>query len=152
MKLCLQESPEDNPVLTPIINAVENAIESEDKKANVEDDFDLSKLLPGIIRLRRHFFGNFQMKKKKSKPVLKILLHIFFSISDKHSYYTYDGSLTTAPFAECVTWTILHHRVTMSNRQLNVLRRITKHNARSLQALHDRQVRSSFHVVRKNKN
>uniref|UniRef100_A0AC35GN76 Alpha-carbonic anhydrase domain-containing protein n=1 Tax=Panagrolaimus sp. PS1159 TaxID=55785 RepID=A0AC35GN76_9BILA len=116
LALFVDESEEDNPILAPIIKAVETAIENEDKKAKIDEDFDLSKLLP-----------------------------------EKHSYYTYDGSLTTSPFAECVTWTILHRRVKMSNQQLNVLRQIIKHNSRILQDPHDRKVHSSFHLVQKPK-
>uniref|UniRef100_A0AC34F6Y6 Alpha-carbonic anhydrase domain-containing protein n=1 Tax=Panagrolaimus sp. ES5 TaxID=591445 RepID=A0AC34F6Y6_9BILA len=112
-----EESKEDNPVLTPIIKAIENAMKNEDKRAKIDEDFDLSKLLP-----------------------------------EKHSYYTYEGSLTTSPFAECVMWTILRRHVTMSNEQLNILRQIIKHNSRILQDPHDRKVHSSFHLVPKPKH
>jgi len=73
-------------------------------------------------------------------------------LPEKHSYYSYDGSLTTAPYAECVTWTILHRHVPISNTQLNVLRKIIGHNARSLQTLYDRVVHASFHRVPKKKH
>uniref|UniRef100_A0A7E4VFI5 Alpha-carbonic anhydrase domain-containing protein n=1 Tax=Panagrellus redivivus TaxID=6233 RepID=A0A7E4VFI5_PANRE len=65
-------------------------------------------------------------------------------LPEKHSYYTYDGSLTTAPFAECVTWTILHRHIPIGRAQLAVLRKITDRNVRQPQKLHDREVHASF--------
>ncbi|VDM97168.1 unnamed protein product [Thelazia callipaeda] len=67
----------------------------------------------------------------------------------KLSYYSYEGSLTSKPFAECVIWTILKHRITIGTDQLAFLREIIPNNCRSLQPLNKRRVKRSFKLVKK---
>jgi hypothetical protein len=39
-------------------------------------------------------------------------------IEESHSYWTYNGSLTTAPYTECVKWTILKQPLQISTSQV----------------------------------
>ncbi|KAK6114665.1 Eukaryotic-type carbonic anhydrase family protein [Brugia pahangi] len=67
----------------------------------------------------------------------------------KHSYYTYEGSLTTKPFNECVIWTVLKHPNTISFKQLELLRRIVPRNCRFQHPLNERRVKRSFKFIKK---
>ncbi|KAF0884745.1 carbonic anhydrase 5A, mitochondrial [Crocuta crocuta] len=73
-------------------------------------------------------------------------------------YWTYSGSLTTAPLAESVTWVILREPVHVARNQLAALRTLLVsapgeeeeamvNNYRPLQALMNRKVRSSFQAT-----
>ena len=39
-------------------------------------------------------------------------------------YWTYDGSLTTAPYDDCVEWIVLKNPIEVSNEQLNDMRHL----------------------------
>ncbi|CAG9531411.1 unnamed protein product, partial [Cercopithifilaria johnstoni] len=67
----------------------------------------------------------------------------------KLSYYTYEGSLTSKPFHECVIWTVLKHPITISLNQLELLRRIVPRNCRFQHPLNGRRVKRSFKFVKK---
>lgn len=87
--------------------------------------------------------------------------------SDKTSFYTYPGSLTTPPCSESVTWVVMKDQVAISIRQLNRFneleglghgdanvvadkeRHILQHNLRSLQPLGKRTVQSNTKEVSK---
>ena len=82
--------------------------------------------------------------------------------SDQLSYWTYPGSLTTAPFSECVTWIVFREPIQVSQNQLDqfrLLKTATKeeaagkehgklpcicHNVRETFPLGDRVLRASF--------
>ncbi|MDR7271411.1 carbonic anhydrase [Pelomonas saccharophila] len=61
----------------------------------------------------------------------------------KLSYYSFDGSLTTPPCSEGVSWMVLREPVELSPAQIKQFRRIFAHNARPLQPLGDRKVLAS---------
>lgn len=77
--------------------------------------------------------------------------HISLNISDilpnSHSYYTYDGSLTTKDFTEDVRWILLKEPVYITDEQYKKLAAIMKNmeegNARDLQDLSGRKVYDS---------
>jgi carbonic anhydrase len=58
-------------------------------------------------------------------------------------YYTFEGSLTTPPCTEGVTWVVLKHPVTMSPEQIQQFSNVYPHNARPVQPLNGRVVRES---------
>ena len=69
-----------------------------------------------------------------------------FELSDllpeNKSFYHYNGSLTTPPCSEVVSWYVLKNKVTASSAQLNKLGSILKNNYRYVQSLYGRIVYS----------
>ena len=55
-------------------------------------------------------------------------------------YYHYDGSLTTPPYTETVTWLLVKHIFEASPEQIEKLNSIEGNNARHFQQLHDRMI------------
>ncbi|TPP59704.1 Carbonic anhydrase 2, partial [Fasciola gigantica] len=52
---------------------------------------------------------------------VRLFLAIAFS-GDTSQYYTYCGSLTTPPCAECVTWLVLVEPIIITQNQLDTFR------------------------------
>ncbi|XP_068093692.1 carbonic anhydrase 3-like isoform X1 [Hyperolius riggenbachi] len=78
---------------------------------------------------------------------------VLFPIS--HEYWTYQGSFTTPPCEECVTWILLREPLTLSPEQMEKFRSICStmecevptrmaDNYRPTQPLNGREVRASF--------
>jgi len=86
--------------------------------------------------------------KKTIKEKQKVTMPADFDLStllpENRNFFTYCGSLTTAPFAECVLWTVFKHYMHISTEQMNVFRQIIQTNYREVQSLNDRPVRASF--------
>lgn len=59
------------------------------------------------------------------------------------SYYTFQGSLTTPPCTEGVTWFVLQTPSTLSQAELQALAKLYPHNARPVQSLNARTVKAS---------
>ena len=57
-------------------------------------------------------------------------------------YFTYDGSLTTAPCTEGVTWVVLKQPIEVSPEQVERFVRAYGHTARDVQSLEGREIRS----------
>ncbi len=60
--------------------------------------------------------------------------------ADDLSYYHYQGSLTTPPYTETVTWLIIKQVLEASSEQIEILNRLEGNNARHVQALYNREV------------
>jgi carbonic anhydrase len=61
----------------------------------------------------------------------------------KQGYYEYEGSLTTPPCSEGVRWFVLKQHATLSQEQLQAFKKLYPHNARPLQPLNGRTIRTS---------
>lgn len=72
--------------------------------------------------------------------VSKQLINARTLLPETKNYYFYDGSLTTPPCTENVTWFILEEPVEMSRGQVELFQRIFKENARPIQKLNHRLV------------
>ncbi len=57
---------------------------------------------------------------------------------NSRQYYRYQGSLTTPPCSEIVTWLVFKQPVSISKSQLTSFREIMSNNARPIQALNQR--------------
>lgn len=55
-------------------------------------------------------------------------------------YYTYNGSLTTPPCSEIVTWFVMKTRVTASSAQIDKVHSIVHDNYRPVQPLNGRDL------------
>ncbi len=64
-------------------------------------------------------------------------------LPDKHTYYTFPGSLTTPPCTEGVTWPVLAHRMTASKEQIDAFAALYPNNYRPTQPLNGRTILSS---------
>ncbi|MCP9265093.1 Carbonic anhydrase [Dirofilaria immitis] len=82
-------------------------------------------------------------------PIIDGIRNSLGNLNRKLSYYTYEGSLTSKPFHECVIWTVLKHPNTISSKQLELLRQIVPRNCRLQHPLNERQVKRSFKFVKK---
>lgn len=59
-------------------------------------------------------------------------------------YYAYEGSLTTPPCSQGVSWMVLKTPVTLGAAQIKAFRRLFSANARPVQPLNERTVRESL--------
>lgn len=58
----------------------------------------------------------------------------------KHSYYHFEGSLTTPPCSEGVDWYVIKQPIEISAQQLEAFKRLYPNNARPIQELNGRQI------------
>jgi carbonic anhydrase len=56
-------------------------------------------------------------------------------------HYTFEGSLTTPPCSESVTWYVLKHPVSVSTEEVTRFSKLYRDNARPVQPLNDRVVK-----------
>ncbi|PWT70690.1 MAG: carbonic anhydrase [Bacteroidetes bacterium] len=59
---------------------------------------------------------------------------------DQNAYFTYKGSLTTAPFSENVDWVVLKHVLEASPEQIAAIQKLEGNNARHVHELFDRKL------------
>jgi carbonic anhydrase len=59
-----------------------------------------------------------------------------------HAYYTFDGSLTTPPCSEGVTWFVLQHPNGLSKDQVNRFVKLYPKDARPVQPVNDREIKA----------
>lgn len=59
-------------------------------------------------------------------------------------YYAFEGSLTTPPCSEGVSWMVLKEPVTLSAGQIKAFRQVIHANARPIQPLNDRVIKESM--------
>lgn len=64
----------------------------------------------------------------------------FPSSAKQHKYFMYDGSLTTPPASEGVRWFICTETVSVSRRQIDIVKNLYVHNNRPVQPAHSRLV------------
>ena len=78
---------------------------------------------------------------EKVFPEAKVDVSRYFPSSAKqHKYFMYDGSLTTPPASEGVRWFICTETVSVSRRQIDIVKKLYFHNNRPVQPAHSRLV------------
>ena len=61
-------------------------------------------------------------------------------LASVEGYYHYEGSLTTPPYSETVTWLVMQAAQQASAAQLELLNKLEGNNARHIQTLHARHI------------
>lgn len=80
------------------------------------------------------------LPKKEGKTALKSHFDAASLLPATLEYYSYQGSLTTPPCSEGVSFYILKNPIEMSKKQLEAFRKVFKMNARPVQPLNGRKV------------
>ena len=88
-------------------------------------------------------FDNLPAKKGEELTVPGVAIDINALLPEKKSYYTFEGSLTTPPCSEGVTWYVLKQPVQASDRQLASFAKIYPMNARPVQPQNGRAISAS---------
>lgn len=70
-------------------------------------------------------------------------INVADAFTDLAHYYTYDGSLTTPPCSETVTWLVLQRTGELSSAQATAFEHVLGKNARPLQGRNQRVVRGT---------
>lgn len=78
----------------------------------------------------------------ENKPAL-VEVNAAQLLPDKHTYYTFPGSLTTPPCTEGVTWLVLAHKMTASKDQIAAFAALYPNNYRPTQPLDGRTILTS---------
>jgi carbonic anhydrase len=65
------------------------------------------------------------------------------ALTDTAAYYTYQGSLTTPPCSENVTWIVIKRQAQMSEEQFQAFRKILGNDFRPLQDRNDRRIEAT---------
>ncbi|KAM4688919.1 carbonic anhydrase 13-like [Discoglossus pictus] len=137
----------------------EDAVEHPDGLAVLGVFLKMGETNPGIQIITENL-DNIKTKEKEHRFTEFELLSL---LPKDLQYWTYPGSLTTQPFKECVTWIILQKAITISSEQLNKFRGLLctseneapcpiLENARAVQPLEDRYVRSSCEIRQTRQN
>ncbi len=75
-----------------------------------------------------------------AEEVKGVSLNIIDALPPTLDYYEYQGSLTTPPCTEGVTWLVVKDHITMSPDQIAAFQALYDHNYRPVQPLGDRQI------------
>lgn len=83
--------------------------------------------------------------KEKGKETLRgdVKINVADLLPKDRGYYTFEGSLTTPPCSEGVTWFVLKQRVPISADEVAAFSKVYPHNARPTQPLHERTVKET---------
>jgi carbonic anhydrase len=82
-------------------------------------------------------------EKDKEEHFNNIQIDLARLLPADRGYYTFDGSLTTPPCSEGVTWYVLKHPVTVTVAEIEQFSKLYRDNARPTQPLYDRVVLES---------
>ncbi len=85
-------------------------------------------------------FDNLPAKKGEELTVPGVAIDINALLPEKKSYYTFEGSLTTPPCSEGVTWYVLKQPVQASASQLASFAKVYPMNARPVQPQNGRAI------------
>ena len=83
---------------------------------------------------------NIPAEKEKAVEVNSVTVNAKDLVPAETGYYTFQGSLTTPPCSEGVTWYVLKTHATLSAEQLDAFAKLYPHNARPLQPINGREI------------
>jgi len=93
--------------------------------------------------LVRELWENLPKEKEKEESPEKESIDVSALLPADRGYYTYQGSLTTPPCTENVTWFVLKHPVTVSPEEIEKFSKLYQDDARPAQPVFDRVVQES---------
>ncbi len=82
-------------------------------------------------------------RSRQADPIGNLELDLAAMLPDSLKYYAYQGSLTTPPCSEGVSWMVLKNTVPVSKQQKTEFRRLFPRNVRPVQPLNGREVQLS---------
>jgi len=97
----------------------------------------------GASELIDTVWKNIQHEKGKEATVANASIDVTKLLPDKRDYYTLQGSLTTPPCSEGVTWFVLKAPVKIAQAEVAAFAKIYPHNARPVQPLNGRTVETT---------
>ena len=93
--------------------------------------------------LLHELWDHLPAKKEEEEHLNNIQIDLDALLPSDHGYYTFDGSLTTPPCTEDVTWYVLKHPVTVTAAEIEQFSKLYRNDARPTQPLYDRVVMES---------
>lgn len=109
---------------------------SEGRLAVVAVLFSKGKTNPVIDTLWQHF----PAEKETEQKITGVTVNVADLLPKSTGYYSFEGSLTTPPCSEQVSWFVLKHPVDMSDEQLTTFGKLYPHNVRPIQPLNGRTI------------
>jgi carbonic anhydrase len=94
----------------------------------------------GASELVDSLWKNIPKEKEKEVVVANVTIDAARLLPESRGYYTFQGSLTTPPCSEGVTWFVLKTPVKIADRQIAAFGKIYPLNARPVQPLNGRSV------------
>jgi len=82
-------------------------------------------------------------EKEKEEDFNNIQIDVDALLPSDRGCYTFEGSLTTPPCTEDVTWYVLKHPVTVTAAEIEQFSKLYRNDARPTQPLYDRVVLES---------
>ena len=93
--------------------------------------------------LVRELWKDIPSEKEKEILLEDVQINVADLLPADRGYYTYEGSLTTPPCSESVTWLVLKRPVPISAEEVARFSKLYRHDARPTQPLYDRVVRET---------
>jgi len=93
--------------------------------------------------LVHELWNDLPTEKEKEEDRDNIQIDVAGLLPAERGYYTYQGSLTTPPCSEDVTWFVLKHPLTVSAAEIQQFSKLYRHDARPTQPLYGRVVLES---------
>lgn len=93
--------------------------------------------------LVRELWNDLPREKDKEELLDSIQIDVTNLLPADRGYYTFDGSLTTPPCSENVTWFVLKYPVSVSAGEIEQFSKVYRNDARPTQPLYDRVVLES---------
>ena len=93
--------------------------------------------------LIKTLWKNLPREKDVEVSIEKVEINVAELLPKDRAYYTFDGSLTTPPCSEGVTWFVLKHPTSVSGDEVDRFSRLYPMNARPVQPLNGREIKTS---------
>src|SRR5262252_602418 len=93
--------------------------------------------------LIKTLWNNLPREKEREVTVDKVEINVADLLPRDRAYYTFQGSLTTPPCTEGVTWFVLKQPTSISSDEVDRFSRLYPMNARPVQPLNGREIKTS---------